>query len=121
LVFWENAGLGSVAGGFAAAITTPLDVVKTRLMVQSSVPAAERYSGVWDGLVRIAKEEGVATLFSGIVPRVAWISIGGAIFIGYFEEFRRRLTAPKSLSTGAPSVASIQNGASPEESRDEKR
>ena len=93
MVLWENALLGSIAGGFAAAVTTPLDVAKTRLMVQGSTPGADRYTGVRDVLVRVAKEEGVATLFSGVVPRVTWISVGGAIFIGSFEEFRRRLSA----------------------------
>ena len=26
-------------------------------------------------------------LFSGVVPRVLWISVGGAIFLGVYEEF----------------------------------
>ncbi|CAE7734638.1 SAMC1 [Symbiodinium sp. KB8] len=90
LVLWENAILGSIAGGCSAAVTTPLDVVKTRLMTQGTSRA---YTGVWHGLTTVAREEGVAALFSGIVPRVMWISLGGAIFIGSFEEFRRRLTA----------------------------
>lgn len=103
-MLWENALLGSMAGGFAAAVTTPLDVAKTRLMVQGTTPGADRYTGVRDVLVRVAREEGVATLFSGIVPRVTWISVGGAIFIGSFEEFRRRLTAqPVSAAGTAPS------------------
>jgi solute carrier family 25 S-adenosylmethionine transporter 26 len=32
---WESAAMGSVAGGIAAAITTPLDVAKTRIMLGS--------------------------------------------------------------------------------------
>lgn len=91
LVLWENAVLGSVAGGCAAALTTPLDVVKTRLMTQAGVAEGHRYAGVVDALTRIAREEGMVSLFAGIRPRVAWISLGGAIFIGSFEEISRRL------------------------------
>jgi solute carrier family 25 (mitochondrial S-adenosylmethionine transporter), member 26 len=103
LVLWENALLGSVAGGVAAAVTTPLDVIKTRLMTQragaggagragGSVGEALRYAGWRDAAVRIVREEGAAALLSGMGPRVAWISVGGAVFIGSFEELRRRLT-----------------------------
>eukprot|EP00753_Platysulcus_tardus_P009040 PLAT1777.3.p2 GENE.PLAT1777.3~~PLAT1777.3.p2 ORF type:complete len:281 (-),score=144.15 PLAT1777.3:71-913(-) len=91
LVLWENSMVGSLAGGISAAVTTPLDVVKTRLMTQGGLPEAERYAGFRDAMRRIAAEEGVATLFSGITPRVMWISLGGAIFFGVFEELRRRL------------------------------
>lgn len=40
---------------------------------------------------RIHAEEGGAALFRGIVPRMVWISVGGAVFIGSFEELRRQL------------------------------
>ena len=93
LVLWENAMLGCFAGGVAAAATTPLDVIKTRLMTQTRTAAAERYAGWRDAARRIVREEGVAALFSGIRPRVAWISIGGGIFIGTYEEGKRQLAA----------------------------
>lgn len=40
---------------------------------------------------RVATDEGVATLFSGIVPRVFWISIGGAVFLGAYEQAKSAL------------------------------
>ncbi|KAH0615054.1 uncharacterized protein H6S33_000690 [Morchella sextelata] len=75
----ESAVFGSASGAVAAALTTPLDVLKTRLML-----AKEKQSAVstFKGIVR---EEGVSALFKGIGPRVLWISIGGAIFLGAFD------------------------------------
>jgi len=40
---------------------------------------------------RIAREEGIAKLYSGIQPRVMWISIGGAIFFGFYEKSKQVL------------------------------
>ncbi|KPM45709.1 hypothetical protein AK830_g820 [Neonectria ditissima] len=75
----ESALYGSMAGGVAAALTTPLDVLKTRVMLSK-----ERVS-VADMFGRLAREEGVRPFFAGIVPRVTWISIGGAIFLGSYQ------------------------------------
>lgn len=95
---WQQSLCGSAAGAVAAAVTTPLDVVKTRLMTQGAVHqaaaqngASQQYKGIIDGITRIAREEGPATLFSGIVPRVIWISAGGAIFFGSYELARKHL------------------------------
>lgn len=95
LVLWENAALGCVAGGLAAGVTTPLDVIKTRLMTQTGRPASERYAGWADAARRIHAEEGWGGLFAGIRPRVTWIALGGAVFIGSFEELKRRLSPPQ--------------------------
>ncbi|KAK3485073.1 mitochondrial carrier domain-containing protein [Neurospora crassa] len=81
----ESALYGSLAGGFAAALTTPLDVLKTRIML------SERREGVvsliktvWrDGKTKTGS--GIRPFFSGIGPRVMWISIGGAIFLGSYQ------------------------------------
>jgi len=42
-------------------------------------------------MTRILKEEGVAKLFSGIQPRVMWISLGGFIFFGCYEKTKKVL------------------------------
>lgn len=39
----------------------------------------------------IVKEEGTSVLFKGIGPRVIWISIGGAIFLGAFDSAKAAL------------------------------
>lgn len=70
---------GSIAGGIAAASTTPLDVIKTRIMLN------EKSVGVWPLVRKIWAEEGWRTFFSGVGPRTAWISAGGAIFLGCYE------------------------------------
>jgi solute carrier family 25 (mitochondrial S-adenosylmethionine transporter), member 26 len=88
-MMWENMILGFFCGGFSAAVTTPLDVARTRLMTQTKTAAAQRYSGVLSALTGTLKEEGAGALFSGVKPRVAWISLGGAIFMGSFEEYSR--------------------------------
>ena len=92
LVWWQNALCGSAAGCVAGAVTTPLDTVKTRLMTQTNTAAEQRYRGVWHALRTIHAEEGWTALFAGIKPRVAWITLGGAVFIGTFEELKRRLS-----------------------------
>ena len=75
----ESGVFGSVAGAVAAGVTTPLDVLKTRLML-----ARERESaGVL--LVRILRESGPSVFFAGMGPRVLWISAGGAVFLGSYQ------------------------------------
>jgi solute carrier family 25 (mitochondrial S-adenosylmethionine transporter), member 26 len=77
---------GSFAGAVAAAITTPLDVLKTRRMLgadQHGVP----YKNVLDVWQRCSN----ADLWRGIQPRVFWISLGGYIFFGAYETSRSLL------------------------------
>ncbi|MED6193281.1 S-adenosylmethionine carrier 1, chloroplastic/mitochondrial [Stylosanthes scabra] len=84
----ENAMLGAFAGAITGAVTTPLDVVKTRLMVQGS---QNHYKGIYDCVSTIVKEEGTHALFKGMGPRVLWIGIGGSIFFGVLEKTKQIL------------------------------
>lgn len=80
----QAAACGAFAGGIAAAFTTPIDVIKTRLMLgndSSGVP----YLGFRDAFTRVKQQEGVRKLFSGIGPRVTWITVGGFVFFGTYE------------------------------------
>ncbi|KAF3440483.1 hypothetical protein FNV43_RR18767 [Rhamnella rubrinervis] len=84
----ENAIIGTFAGALTGAITTPLDVIKTRLMVQG---AANQYKGFFDCVQTIVRDEGPSALLKGIGPRVLWLGVGGTIFFGVLESTKRML------------------------------
>lgn len=90
----ENAIIGAFAGAITGAITTPLDVIKTRLMVQGS---ANQYKGIFDCVQTIVREEGPPALLKGIGPRVLWIGIGGSIFFGVLESTKRFLAQRRPI------------------------
>lgn len=76
---------GMVAGGVAAALTTPLDVIKTRIMLSADKVSFGRM------ISQLIKEEGLSSFWKGVVPRTCWISCGGAIFLGCYELVRDEL------------------------------
>ncbi|KAJ1022410.1 hypothetical protein NDA13_005317 [Ustilago tritici] len=100
---WQAGLAGSIAGAIAAGLTTPLDVVKTRIMLHTKQsapsPSATIYvaataaetlprgvnTDIIPTLLHIGRTEGVKTLFSGFLPRTMWIGLGGAVFLGTFD------------------------------------
>jgi solute carrier family 25 S-adenosylmethionine transporter 26 len=79
---FETSAVGAAAGVATAVLTTPLDVVKTRLMTQG---AGGAYKGVLDCFARVVREEGPRALFRGVQPRVLWIGMGGSVFFTCLE------------------------------------
>ncbi|KAK9830257.1 hypothetical protein WJX72_010630 [[Myrmecia] bisecta] len=77
-----NAGAGCVAGGLASALTTPLDVVKTK--AQTSAAGAQP-PGIARALVGIARKQGVRALFAGVGPRTARTAAAYAILMASYE------------------------------------
>ncbi|KAL5524743.1 PET8 [Sanghuangporus sanghuang] len=88
----EAAMCGSVAGGVAAALTTPLDVLKTRTMLDLRKMGTSVTPSLLSRLLEIYTKEGVKALFAGVVPRTLWISAGGAVFLGAYEWSVQSLT-----------------------------
>ncbi|XP_008776131.1 protein MITOFERRINLIKE 1, chloroplastic [Phoenix dactylifera] len=70
---------GALAGAISASLTTPLDVVKTRLMTQTHAEATRKIS---ETVRLIMMEEGWAGLARGIGPRVLHSACFAAL--GYF-------------------------------------
>lgn len=108
----EAAVCGMIAGGVSAAITTPLDVVKTRVMLEAkvslvsgeqgdgltgktSVPSVNGQKPIrqpspsvlsfYPRLLDIAQKQGAKALFAGWFPRTTAISLGGAVFLGIYD------------------------------------
>ncbi|KAI4495815.1 hypothetical protein M0802_008438 [Mischocyttarus mexicanus] len=81
----ESATCGSLAGALSAALTTPLDVAKTRIMLANKMIQSSEIK-LSTTLRAIYIKEGMNGLFAGLGLRVMWISIGGFIFFGVYEE-----------------------------------
>lgn len=85
----QAAACGSFAGAIAAAATTPLDVIKTRLMLGVD-QHGKHYNGAVDVVKRTMAEDSMK-FWSGLQPRVMWISIGGFVFFGAYEGLKSTL------------------------------
>jgi len=102
----EGAVLGAVSTALAQAMTTPLDVVRNRVMVEQK--GSERGGGGDEGdgerggegrgqgrslaergyfetIGDIAREEGIATLFAGTSPRIGKAVLSGFVQFGTYE------------------------------------
>jgi hypothetical protein len=72
-----HAGASVLAGLAGAIASNPVDVLKTRLMSQSSEGAVGhtlKYSGMIDCLKKTVAEEGILTLYQGLLPN--WLRKG---------------------------------------------
>ena len=74
---------GALAGGISAFLTTPIDVVKTRIM--TSGDKTFDFRKFIPTIKNIYENEGPKKLFSGVHIRVLYISVGGMIFFGTNE------------------------------------
>ncbi|KAG0032224.1 hypothetical protein BGZ81_011403 [Podila clonocystis] len=85
-------GAGIVSGVVAASAVTPADVIKTRLQVARK-PGDPAYKGIADCFQHIVRNEGVAALFKGVVPRSLIVAPMFAIAL-FVYELQQRFLAP---------------------------
>ncbi|KAI3436196.1 hypothetical protein D9Q98_002251 [Chlorella vulgaris] len=99
---------GVLTGCTSAALTNPLDVVKTRLQTAGSIGAAasmaaaesgaaasSKHRPTWRGVaVQLARQEGVAGFWRGVAPRMASSSIWGTAMVSSYEWLKRLCARP---------------------------
>ncbi|GAB6019891.1 hypothetical protein CHUAL_001426 [Chamberlinius hualienensis] len=90
---WRPFVYGGVASVVAEFGTFPIDTTKTRLQIQGQKNNASysevKYRGMLHALVRIANEEGLKALYSGIRPAVLRQATYGTIKIGVYYTAKR--------------------------------
>jgi solute carrier family 25 S-adenosylmethionine transporter 26 len=102
-----TAGSAAIAGTGSAWITTPIDVIKTRIMLSASkesdqkpVKSTEQRGGLLGMVERsnrksasviardILKQEGITGLFRGAALRSLWTAMGSGLYLGVYESGR---------------------------------
>ena len=91
LPYYDTLLCGCISGGLAAALTNPLDVVTSRLMVQDG---STGYGGnnMLTMLRAILKKEGPTALWRGTLPRVAQTAPLSAISFAVYEAMKSYLS-----------------------------
>lgn len=72
--FLSFLGASTVAALASACVSTPADVVKTRMQNMSGDLEIKQYRGMLDGLFRMSKEEGIMSLYKGECVGSVWLS-----------------------------------------------
>lgn len=68
---WKSVVTGMVGAIPGPCLNCPMDVVKTRLMAQNHARhQVPKYHSTWHALVTIAREEGIRSLYRGLIPRL---------------------------------------------------
>lgn len=79
--FNGNLAAGMISGAVAGGLSTPTDVVKTRL--QTLPPGVEKMS--WMECVKLVQKEGMSAFFKGAGPRMICIGSLFAVAQGFYE------------------------------------
>ncbi|KAG7998645.1 hypothetical protein I3843_01G268100 [Carya illinoinensis] len=91
---WETIAVGALSGGLAAVVTTPFDVMKTRMM---TAPQGRSISMSMVAF-SILRHEGPLGLFKGAVPRFFWIAPLGAMNFAGYELARKAMDKNEELA-----------------------
>jgi len=95
--FLMKAVLGMAAGVVGAFVGTPAEVALIRMTADGRLPPAEKrnYSSVFNALIRITKEEGVLTLWRGVIPTMGRAMVVNAAQLASYSQAKQSL-----MSTG---------------------
>jgi solute carrier family 25 (mitochondrial S-adenosylmethionine transporter), member 26 len=105
----EGAVAGAVATGIAQFVTTPLDVIRNRIMARQTKQQErlenqtsndnsdgankqqQQQPSYIEALVQLGRDEGLSGLFAGAAPRVGKAILSGAIQFATYEETKQKM------------------------------
>ncbi|KAK3120769.1 hypothetical protein QOZ80_9AG0693400 [Eleusine coracana subsp. coracana] len=84
---------GFTTGAIAITVANPTDLVKVRLQAEGKLaPGAQRrYAGAMDAYAKIARQEGVAALWTGLGPNVARNAIINAAELASYDQVKQTI------------------------------
>ncbi|WPH04217.1 Hypothetical protein R9X50_00710600 [Acrodontium crateriforme] len=87
--------MSSTSGFLGGIVGNPADILNVRMQNDASLPAAERrnYKNAVDGLVRMAREEGLASLFRGVWPNSTRAVLMTASQLASYDLFKKELSS----------------------------
>lgn len=103
----ELLAAGAMAGMPAAYLTTPADVIKTRLQVEAK-KGESTYTGITDAFRKILREEGPRAFFKGGPARIFRSSPQFGVTLMSYELFKQWVPFPWSQKTGHQQQADQQ-------------
>ncbi|KAJ2559210.1 hypothetical protein EV175_000439 [Coemansia sp. RSA 1933] len=104
LPFYRMAFAGVAAGAIGGICGTPADIVLVRLQNDGARPVEKRrnYRNAFDGLIRIAREEGSSTLLKGVVPNTSRAIVMTGAQLCSYDTFKQLLLSTPYLNDGLP-------------------
>lgn len=91
--------VGSIVGAFTAFITTPADVLVTRIALASGGEGGLAKAGVMYHFRVLMRTQGPMGLFSGSVQRAAYYLVMSALFFGLYELTSHYASHPAQIVT----------------------
>ena len=95
--------VGCAAGVVASIVTSPLDVVKTRIQTQTP-QSVVRYTGMLHGLTEISKREGPAALFRGTGARAATMGLTVGLMMSTYSTLKNHVARRAGYGGPVPSA-----------------
>lgn len=106
VTFTDKLGMGMIAGASGSIFGTPSEVALVRMSADSKLPLASRrgYTGIFDCILRISREEGVTALWTGVGPTAMRATLMGACQMGVYSQTKQMLLSqyPNIDSNGIP-------------------
>jgi solute carrier family 25 citrate transporter 1 len=98
LQWWQSFISGACAGASGPLVSAPMDIIKTRFQSihGSAVGNGVKYGNIFNAMSTIAKEEGVATYWVGLGPRVIRLASGQAVTWTVTDKIIQYMSPPKN-------------------------